>query len=96
MSGETWITTKASNPLTMLRRLITRAWQPIIRTHPLVGMLQSYLTQDAEAPCENADHRSKINYDLNKVLEGGLEESIQTMLTLDQQERLRELMAPDE
>ncbi|KAL4446357.1 hypothetical protein ABPG77_003164 [Micractinium sp. CCAP 211/92] len=39
-----------------------------------------------------SDHRSKVNYDLNKVLEGGLEESIQSMILLDQQEQLKELM----
>lgn len=37
------------------------------------------------------DHRSKINYDLNKVLEGGLEEGIQAMVILDQQEQLKAL-----
>jgi len=36
-----------------------------------------------------ADHRSKVNYDLNKVLEGGLEESIQSMLMLDQRLQLQ-------
>lgn len=39
-----------------------------------------------------ADHRSKVNYDLNKVLEGGLEESVSSMAMLDQQEMLKELM----
>ena len=38
-----------------------------------------------------ADHRTKVNYDLMKVLEGGLEESIQAMIALDQQEQLKEL-----
>lgn len=33
-----------------------------------------------------------MNYDLVKVLEGGLEESIQSMIMLDQQEMLKELM----
>lgn len=42
------------------------------------------------APC--ADHRSKVNYDLVKVLEGGLEEGIQSMIMLDQQEMLKELL----
>lgn len=37
------------------------------------------------------DHRSKVNYDLNKVLEGGLEEGIQAMVMLDQQEQLKAL-----
>lgn len=38
-----------------------------------------------------SDHRSKINYDLNKVLEGGIEEGIQAMAMMDQQEQLKEL-----
>lgn len=38
-----------------------------------------------------SDHRSKINYDLNKVLEGGIEEGIQALIVLDQQEALKEL-----
>ena len=38
-----------------------------------------------------ADHRTKVNADLNKVLEGGLEESIQAMVMMAQQEQLREL-----
>ena len=37
------------------------------------------------------DHRTKLNSDLNKVLEGGLEESIQAMVMMAQQEQLREL-----
>lgn len=39
-----------------------------------------------------SDHRSKVNYDLNKVLEGGLEESIQEMIGLDQRAQLQDLM----
>ncbi|KAI3436138.1 hypothetical protein D9Q98_002195 [Chlorella vulgaris] len=39
-----------------------------------------------------SDHRSKVNYDLVKVLEGGLEESIQSMIMIDQQEMLKELL----
>lgn len=39
-----------------------------------------------------SDHRSKINYDLNKVMEGALDECIQTMVMLDQQEMLRDLL----
>lgn len=39
-----------------------------------------------------SDHRSKNNYDLNKVLEGGLEDSIQSMILIDQQEMLKELL----
>lgn len=38
-----------------------------------------------------SDHRTKANYDLNKILEGGIEESIQAMITLDQQEQLKEM-----
>lgn len=37
------------------------------------------------------DHRTKNNYDLNKILEGGLEDSIQAVLRMEQQEALREL-----
>ena len=36
-----------------------------------------------------ADHRSKQNFDLVKVMEGGLEDSIAAMTLLDQQEQLR-------
>ena len=39
-----------------------------------------------------SDHRSKINYDLNKVLEGGIEEGIQAMAMMDQQEQLQDLL----
>lgn len=38
-----------------------------------------------------SDHRIKENYDLNKVLNGELEPSIQAMIAVDQQERLKEL-----
>ena len=38
-----------------------------------------------------SDHRAKTNYDLNKIMEGGLEESINTMVLLDQQEQLKML-----
>ncbi|KAL6769806.1 PRFA1 [Auxenochlorella protothecoides x Auxenochlorella symbiontica] len=38
-----------------------------------------------------SDHRTKNNYDLNKILEGGLEDSIQAVLRMEQQEALREL-----
>jgi hypothetical protein len=38
-----------------------------------------------------SDHRCKNNYDLNKVMEGELEPTIQAMITLDQQERLQAL-----
>jgi len=35
-----------------------------------------------------SDHRCKMNFDLNKILEGNLEDSIQAMLLMDQQEQL--------
>lgn len=38
-----------------------------------------------------SDHRTKQNFDLNRILEGDLEESVQGMITLDQKERLEEL-----
>jgi peptide chain release factor 1 len=38
-----------------------------------------------------SDHRIKLNFDLNKALEGDIEDSIQSMITVDQQERLKEL-----
>ncbi|GAX77554.1 hypothetical protein CEUSTIGMA_g4998.t1 [Chlamydomonas eustigma] len=38
-----------------------------------------------------SDHRIKENYDLNKVLDGDLEDCIQAMVSADQQERLKEL-----
>jgi len=38
-----------------------------------------------------SDHRCKINFDLNKVLEGSIEDSIQAMLLMDQEEQLEML-----
>jgi peptide chain release factor 1 len=38
-----------------------------------------------------SDHRLKTNYDLNKVLDGDLEDCIQGMVAADQQERMREM-----
>eukprot|EP00890_Picochlorum_soloecismus_P006339 jgi/Picsp_1/6706/NSC_04048-R1_peptide chain release factor 1 len=38
-----------------------------------------------------SDHRCKTNFDLNKVLEGSLEDSIQAMALLEQKEQLEEL-----
>lgn len=38
-----------------------------------------------------SDHRVKLNFDLNGILEGNLEDSVQAMISMDQQERLREL-----
>ncbi|KAK9842018.1 hypothetical protein WJX81_004389 [Elliptochloris bilobata] len=40
-----------------------------------------------------SDHRTKVNYDLNRVLEGDLEASIQSLIALDQQEQLAALVA---
>lgn len=38
-----------------------------------------------------SDHRTKNNYDLNKVLDGDLEACIQACISLDQQEQLEAL-----
>lgn len=38
-----------------------------------------------------ADHRTKLHFDLAKVLEGGIQESIQAVQALEQQELLQEL-----
>ena len=38
-----------------------------------------------------SDHRLKANFDLNKILDGEIEDAIQSMISLDQQERLAEL-----
>lgn len=38
-----------------------------------------------------SDHRCKMNFDLNKVLEGNIEDSIQAMYLMDQQEQLEQL-----
>ncbi|KAL0049712.1 hypothetical protein WJX82_008180 [Trebouxia sp. C0006] len=38
-----------------------------------------------------SDHRTKNNYDLNKMLSGAIEEPIQAMIALEQRERLAEL-----
>jgi hypothetical protein len=40
-----------------------------------------------------SDHRTKNNYDLNKIMDGGLNECIESIVSLDQQERLMELVA---
>ena len=40
-----------------------------------------------------SDHRLKMNFDLNSVMEGGIEECIMSMVSLDQQERLQALAA---
>ena len=36
-------------------------------------------------------YRIKENYDLNKILDGEIEDCIQAMISADQQERLKEL-----
>ena len=38
-----------------------------------------------------SDHRIKENYDLNKILDGEIEDCIQAMISADQQERLKAL-----
>lgn len=38
-----------------------------------------------------SDHRLKQNFELNKTLDGEIEDHIQSMISLDQQERLKEL-----
>lgn len=40
-----------------------------------------------------SDHRCKMNFDLNKVLEGNIEDSIQAMYLMDQQEQLEQLQS---
>ncbi|KIZ06722.1 Peptide chain release factor 1 [Monoraphidium neglectum] len=38
-----------------------------------------------------SDHRLKMNFELNKTLDGEIEDHIQAMISLDQQERMKEL-----
>ncbi|GFR47817.1 hypothetical protein Agub_g9594 [Astrephomene gubernaculifera] len=38
-----------------------------------------------------SDHRIKQNFDLNSIMEGDLEDSLQAMISADQQEKLKEL-----
>ncbi|PNH03740.1 Peptide chain release factor 1, partial [Tetrabaena socialis] len=38
-----------------------------------------------------SDHRIKQNFDLNTVMEGDLEDTLQAMISADQQEKLKEL-----
>lgn len=38
-----------------------------------------------------SDHRTKANFDLNKIMEGEIETSIQSMIALDQSDQLAEL-----
>ena len=35
-----------------------------------------------------SDHRTKMNFDLNKVLDGDLDSCIQALINLDQQEQM--------
>ena len=69
---------------------------PRAGVHCLVASTADAVVACCVSPClphnVYADHRSKVNYDLNKVMEGGIEESIQSLILLDQQEMLKELM----
>ncbi len=38
-----------------------------------------------------SDHRTKVNYSLDRMLEGDLEECIQSLIALDQKELLEEM-----
>ncbi|KAG2447301.1 hypothetical protein HYH02_007631 [Chlamydomonas schloesseri] len=38
-----------------------------------------------------SDHRIKMNFDLNTIIEGDLEDTLQAMISADQQEKLKEL-----
>lgn len=38
-----------------------------------------------------SDHRIKMNFDLNSIIEGDLEDTLQAMISADQQEKLKEL-----
>jgi protein subunit release factor A len=42
-----------------------------------------------------SDHRTKVNYDLDRILLGDLEAAIQSLIALDQQEQLAALAAED-
>ncbi len=42
-----------------------------------------------------SDHRTKVNYDLDRILQGDLEAAIQSLIALDQQEQLAALAAED-
>lgn len=39
-----------------------------------------------------SDHRTKDNFDLNKILEGDLEASIQSLIAMDQKTQLADLV----
>jgi peptide chain release factor 1 len=49
--------------------------------------IKTYNSKDSRM----SDHRCKRNFDLNKVLEGEIEDSIQAMILMDQQEQLEQL-----
>lgn len=51
--------------------------------------IKTYNFKDARM----SDHRTKNNYDLNKMLSGDIEGPIQAMIALEQRERLAELSA---
>lgn len=38
-----------------------------------------------------SDHRLKTNFDLAKALQGGLSECVESMILLDQQERMQDM-----
>lgn len=40
-----------------------------------------------------SDHRTKMNFDLNKVLDGDLDACIQALINLDQQEQMEAFAA---
>ncbi len=40
-----------------------------------------------------SDHRTKMNFDLNKVLDGDLDSCIQALINLDQQEQMEAFAA---
>ena len=41
-----------------------------------------------------SDHRTKDNFDLNKIMEGDLDPSIQALIAMDQKVQLAELTEP--
>ena len=53
--------------------------------------IKTYNYKDARV----SDHRTKLNFDLNKVLDGDLEPGISSLAALDRQEALEGRVAPD-
>ena len=53
--------------------------------------IKTYNYKDARV----SDHRTKLNFDLNKVLDGDLEPGISSLAALDRQEALEALVATD-